>query len=184
MKHWPFLVLAAAAVFIPATAAACIYPPPVPPKAGETGDQYSARVKSELDQFLREAARKLEKSYFDEALRVYLARVVRNEEIGVNGTPFARRSVLKPVRTVKGLLPGHSIVIRDRELTSCGLGGDGPATFANVGHTVVVFDGVRNEGMGFRSRRYAILAESAQEPRLLEALHSWKPSLGGTRERR
>ena len=49
-------------------------------------------------------------------------------------------------RAIKGDLPYGQIKIKDRELTSCGLAGDGPTTWGNVNQIVIVFDGVHNEG--------------------------------------
>jgi hypothetical protein len=182
MKHWTSLLLSTAILFCPTAAAACLYPPPDPQEAGETDAQYSARKKLMLDRYLLENARKAETSSFDEAKSVYLARVIRSEEIVVDGSPFARHALLKPLQSIKGFLPKRRISIKDRELTSCGLGGDGPATFANVGQVVIVFDGVRNEGMHYRSRLYATLAESAQDPRLLNAWNNWKTRINGSRD--
>jgi hypothetical protein len=183
MPHWPTILLATGLLFAPSVAAACLYPPPAPREAGETENQYSARSKLELDRFLLEIAREREASYLDEAENVHFARVVRSEKIMVDGSPLARRAVLNPVQSVKGRLPNRRVSIKDRELTSCGLSGDGPATTATVGQMIVVYDGVRNQGMNYRSRLYATLAESAQHRQILDAWNRWKANTSGTRKR-
>ena len=76
---------------------------------------------------------------------------------------------MKPLQAIKGTSPGDTLLLTDRELTSCGLGGDGPATSGGVGHVAIVFEGVRNEGMKYRSRRYSVLASKASEPKLVQA---------------
>jgi hypothetical protein len=174
MKRWPSLLLAASIMCFPTVAEACIYPPPSPRKAEETDAEYSARAQTEFRAYLLERARQTETSYFEAAKSTYLARIVRSEEISVAGSQVARQIVLLPVRSIRGILPSLRVTAKDREMTSCGLGGDGPATAGNVGQMAVVFDGVRNEGMNYRSPLYVVLAESVQEPRLLAAWDRWK----------
>ena len=171
MRHILRNLLTASLACVPAMASACLYPPPSPPRPDETQAQYQARATAELNAYLKDWARKEEARYFAEAKQVYLARIVRSEEIRVGGTPFARRATLRPLEAIRGTLPPGRIEIRDRELTSCGLDGDGPAAWGGVSHMAIVFDGVDN---GYRSHRYAILASEAQHAPLVQAWTAWK----------
>jgi hypothetical protein len=159
---------------LPSVASACLYPPAPPRLRDETEAQYQVRATATLHSYLKESARKIEAGYFVEAANVYFAKIVKSEEINVDGTPFARKVTARPLEKIKGSVPAGPLVLRDRELTSCGLDGDGPATAGGVSHIVIVFDGVRNTGMHYRSRTYAVLAAEAQHPDLIRAWEAWK----------
>ena len=158
----------------PAMGSACLYPPPPPRQADETDAQYKDRSTKALEAYITAASRKRETSYFHEADRVFFARIIQSEEIAVGGAPYARRVVVRPLQGIKGTPPRRAFSLTDRELTSCGLNGDGPATSGSVGHIAIVFDGVRNEGLSYRSRRYALLASDASDPELVKAWGAWK----------
>jgi hypothetical protein len=164
----------------PVLGSACVYPPPSPQRANETDAQYKARTGSEFEAYLSASSKETEASYFGQADRIFFARIIRSEEINVGGSPYARRIVVKPLQAIKGALPSRPLILKDRELTSCGLGGDGPATWGGVGHVAIVFEGVQNEGMEYRSQRYAVLASEASEPKLVKAWAAWRATANFT----
>jgi hypothetical protein len=151
----------------------CVYPP-LPPHENETEAQYKLRFESEFSARRIEAAAKREAEYFTKAESIYFARIIKSEEIRVGGSPYARRITLKPLQVLKGALPHLLVKLKDRELTSCGLGGDGPAVRGAVSNIAIVFDGVNNEGMTYRSRTYAVLAKEVQYSPLRGAWAKWK----------
>jgi hypothetical protein len=174
MKYLFFGALAAVAICWGSVASACLPPPPSLQKPGELDAQYRARVTAEYESASKESARQEEAKYFGQAKRIYLARVIASEEINVGGSPFARRITARPLLAIKGRLPERTIELKDREITSCGLSGDGPATSARVSDIAIVFDGVRNEGFEHVWPTYAILASEAQHPELVQAWSKWK----------
>lgn len=183
MRRLLLVMLAASLICVHSGGSACVYPPPSPRQASETEAQHEVRARTELNSYLKENARKTEAAYFDQAKNVYFARIIRSEEISVDGSPFARQVTLRPLQAIRGSLPPKAFKLRDRELTSCGLGGDGPATWGSVSHIAIVFDDVRNVGMNYRSRTYAVLASETQHPELGKAWGTWKAGANVTYDR-
>jgi len=153
---------------------ACLYPPPPLKLPGEAEEAWKKRATEQLNAHIQEAHRATEAKYFVQAHAIYFARIIRSEEIKVDGTPYGRRVVVKPLEAIRGPLRSATLELRDRELTSCGLDGDGWATWGQVSHIVVVFEGVENEGMSFHSSIFSEMAAEAMHPKLVEAWSRWK----------
>ena len=157
-----------------APALACVYPPPSPREANETEFQYRERSEVWIKAYLREGARKHEARYFERARNIYLARIIASKEINVDGSPFGRSIIVRPLEAIKGKAPLNVLVLRDRSLSSCGFGGDGPATAGAVSHIVIVFDRLDDPDTASRPFRYAMLASDIQTPALSAAWDNWK----------
>ena len=153
---------------------ACVNPPPPLQEANETDAQYRDRTQALTIAYYKEVARKREAQYFARARNVYFARIIASKEIKVGGSPFGRSITVRPLQAIKGKASANVIKLRDRDLTSCGFGGDGPATSGAVSHIIVVFDQVEDPDLGSRPIRYAILASESQTPVLVAAWQEWK----------
>src|SRR6185369_4545997 len=69
---------------------ACLYPPPPLKLPGEAEEAWKKRATEQLNAHIQEAHRATEAKYFVQAHAIYFARIIRSEEIKVDGTPYGR----------------------------------------------------------------------------------------------
>jgi hypothetical protein len=161
----------AASLAIPSAASACVLPPPPVRFPGETQADYSARSKIVYADTLDEDRRSLQARLFDQASSVVVARVAASTPIPIEGWGMpvtGHRIVAEPLSTLKGEPQSDPMTMADSSMSSCGLGGGGPATSEKAGALIIVF---RNVLLGGRTANFGLPLAAAREPRLMEALN-------------
>lgn len=148
-----------------APTSACVFPPPPLQLPDETIEQWKARAAEEIERGRVASLKEAEVRDFDAAKRVYLARVVKSEEVSTSDLPYGRRTALKPLAAIKGVLPVGNVTLKTTVMTSCGPESDGSGVWAPVAALAIVFEGV--EPYGFRNLTVSsLLIEEVQDTRI------------------
>ena len=169
----------ALAVSLTTAAPACTFAPPPVRLPGESDDAYSARSKATFEFNRAEDARSLQSKLFEESDGIYLARVATSAPVAIEGWGMpveGRRITAEVLHTVKGEQPDRTMTMADQSMSSCGLGGGGPATSEKPGALILVFANVSFVG----GRNFGLPVASIREARLMAALNEAGMALRGT----
>ena len=163
--RWGFASAILMAAFAAASAAACIYPPPSPQREGESDAEWQVRTKAEFESKQRENQKAREAESFDQAERVYLARVIKSEEIANGDFRYGRSVRVAPLAAIKGALPSEPTTLGTATMTSCGPESEGSAVWAPVAALAIIFEGV--EPYGFKNlTNWSLLPKEVQDERI------------------
>jgi len=165
-KHSTLFVLSCPLVlFVAFPVQACIMDAMLPRREGETDAELRKRF--EMEQAARKEAFRVEveQKAIAMAERIYFARIVQMEIIGVGPGIEGGKATLEPLRAVKGGLPSEAVVLSDHIWTSCGPVGDGEAPRGQVGEVYAVFDNVDIFGNAWRDgiAKYSIALHNLRD---------------------
>ena len=166
----PTVLAAVAYVALAGVADACIGPPPPIQLPGESDEAYKIRTQAVYRALGDEGRRRFQVTLYDKSNRIRLAMVEHSSAVDAMGSP-GRQVVVEPVATFKGEEQPIPVTLTDLYWTSCGMAGGGPATAAQRGEFIILFEGDLFEGRA--TDRYGIKMEDLREPRLLEAVNAF-----------
>lgn len=151
-------------------AIACVPPPPPVRFSSETDQDYAARAKIVFEDSQDEDRRARQVWLFENARSIHLARVATTAPVAIEGwgEPVRGHAITaKTIRTIKGDQPDSPLAMADRSMSSCGIGGGGPATSEPPGALILVFTDVP---IGGGRQHFGLPIAAVREPRLMAAL--------------